>query len=106
MSSWMNAATEASTIDAVAIASTTMRTEPRSMSAPSGAMEASAQARATIANAAGAQAVTRGSADSGTVSVSRAAQVWAGIAPKRIATAIANARYARPQTTGWATRSL
>ena len=88
----MNAATDASTIDATAIARTTKRTASRSMSTPSGAIDASAQARATIAKAAGAHAVTSGSVDSGTVSVSRAAQAWNGIAPKRIATAMANAR--------------
>ena len=72
-----------------------MRTEPRSRA--SGATEASAHASATIASAAGAIAVTRGSVVSGTASVSRAAQVWTGMAPNRIATASANARYAQPE---------
>ena len=63
-----------------------------SRSSNSGATDASAQASATIASAAGASAVTRGSDVSGTVSVSRAAQAWSGIAPNRTATASAKAR--------------
>ena len=59
----MTAATDASTIEATAIARTTMRTESRSTSR--GAIDASAQASATIAKAAGAQAVTSGSVDFG-----------------------------------------
>ena len=63
-----------------------------SISTSSGATEASVQASATMANAAGPHAVTTGSADSGTESVRRAAQTWKGIAPKRIATASPKAR--------------
>ncbi len=63
-----------------------------SISTRSGATDWSVQARATTAKAAGPQAVTIGRAASGTVSVSRAAQMWNGMAPKRMATARANAR--------------
>ncbi len=90
MSSWIQAASDASTIDAMATIRTTSWTDPRSSA--SGATDASAQARATIASAAGARAVTSGSVVSGTASVSCAAQVWNGMAPNRIATASANAR--------------
>ncbi len=55
-------------------------------------MDRSAQARATTAKAAGAQAVTSGRLASGTVSVRRAAQACSGMAPKRTATARAMAR--------------
>ena len=67
------------------------RTEPRSSS--SGATDASAQASATIASAAGAQAVTSGSVVSGHgVGEPCGPDVRTGIAPNRIATASANAR--------------
>ena len=90
MSSWTKAATAASTIDTIATATTTARSGPRSRAR--GATDASIQARATTASAAGASAVRIGRAVSGTTSVRRAAQRWNGISPNRIATAKANAR--------------
>src|SRR3954452_5417198 len=99
-SSWTNAAIAARTIDATAIPRTKTRADPTSTR--SGATEASIHASATTASAAGATAVRNGREVSGTTSVRRAAQRWNGMAPKRIATATANARYARPKTTGWA----
>ena len=71
----------------------------------SGATDWSIQTRATAANAAGPHAIRSGRATPGAASATRAAQRWNGIAPNRIATAIAKARYASPKTAGTATRS-
>src|SRR5439155_18763836 len=65
----------------------------------------SIQTSATAANAAGPQTMRSGRATPGAASATRAAQRWNGIAPNRIATAVANARYARPTTAGSAIRS-
>ena len=77
-------------MDARAMPMTTKRAD--STSTRSGAIDASAQPKATMASAAGAQAVTRGRVVSGTVSATRAAQAWTGMTPKRMATARAMAR--------------
>ncbi len=90
MSSWTKAAIAARTIETMAMASTSARSGARSTR--SGAIDASIQARATIASDAGASAVRIGWEVSGTTSVRRAAQRWNGMAPKRIATATAKAR--------------
>ena len=69
-------------------ATTAMRSEVSGRT--SGATDWSAQASATIANAAGPQAMSIGRVISGAASARRAAQKWNGIAPNRIATATAN----------------
>ena len=86
------------------MASTMYRSGVRSTA--TGATDEPTHASATTASDAGAIAVRTGSAVSGTTSVRRAAQRWNGIAPKRIATAVAKARYASPKTTGCASSWL
>ncbi len=90
MSSWTKAAIEASTIDAIATAMTTARTDPRSM--PSGATDAVGPGQGHDRQRRRRHRRHQRQAVSGTASVRRAAHGWNGIAPNRIATASANAR--------------